>query len=172
MQRSHLVVGACAAAVAGALSGAAIDTTPVERGIDGWDHIAQRQFSESELAAVADDQPSLPDHYPLITPQGRFEVGELRDRGLYRNRRFGAAAGWDDWPEPSEPAYAVASAEYRYLPDETDPPATRPASQTERPPAVLATGTEPLARQDGEMSVALPVTPRTVDVAAVLASRN
>lgn len=59
-----------------------------------------------------------PDHYAIETPEGHFGVGELRERGLYRNRRYSAYdaalaaedAAWerdmaalasDDWqPDP------------------------------------------------------------------------
>ena len=173
MQRSHMVVGACAAALAGAVCGASIDTTPLPRGIDAWDHIPRHQFTDAELALEAQGE-ALPDHSPLVTPQGRFEVGELRDRGLYRNRRFGMAAAWADWSDMPEPAYHVAAADYSYVPDDPAPEPQRTAARTAKSdaPVVRATSAEPLAAPEISEPVELPVTPRAINVATALAARQ
>lgn len=172
MDNKHLAVAAAAAALAGAVSGAAIDKTPLQRGADAWDQLPRYEIGESDFAAL-EARRDTPDHYPIVTPQGRFEVAELRDRGLYRNRRFGMQ--WtSDWPEYPEPAYEVAAADYEYLPPEPAPrrpvlaPASASETASERAPAILAANAEPLA---GEAAPAIEVRPRTIDVAATLASR-
>lgn len=45
----------------------------------------QADYNAPGLARTAERPP---DQYALETPEGRFEVGELRNRGLYRNRRY------------------------------------------------------------------------------------
>lgn len=60
--------------------------------------------------------PAGPDHYPLITPRGRVEVGELAMHGLYRNLRhrplyeaewadpeFAMETGWEESELSPEP---------------------------------------------------------------------
>lgn len=166
MQSIRLFVGACAAVLLGAVTGASIDTTPLERRGDAGDLISRPEASAAEFEANAEPQ-ALPDHYPLITPQGRFEVEELRLRGLYRNRRF-AMSSW--WVDDFEPAYEVAAADYRYLPYDTPEP--EPATSVRTPPSeeppVLAVDAAPLAA--GELPQ-VSVKPRTVEVAAI-APRN
>ena len=58
---------------------------------------------------------ALPDHYPLVTPQGRFEVHELADRGLYSQARY-APYPYDDYE--AELARAELEAAYEA---ETEP---------------------------------------------------
>ena len=166
MRSVHLFVGACAAALLGAVTGASIGTTPLERGVDAWDLIARPEAPAAEFEPNAEPQ-ALPDHYPLITPQDRFEVGELRLRGLYRNRRF-AMSSW--WVDDFEPAYEIAAADYRYLPYDTpepEPATSDRASPSEAPP-VLAVDTPPLTADELPQ---VSVKPRTVEV-AVTAPRN
>lgn len=174
MQRIHLAVGACVAALAGAVSGATINTTPLARGIDGWDHVPRHELSDSAIEAE-ERSAALPDHYPLITPNGRIEVSELRDHGLYRNRRYGArwTAGWYEPDE--EPAYTVVEADYRYVPDErfdsmrrTATPVPAPAQPLDlEEPALLAADAAPMVPAQ-----VAQVKPRTIDVTAALAARN
>ncbi len=114
MRSIHLIAGACAAALFGAVTGASMPTDPLNRGIDAWDRLPPPDFGEDDLTGLSEPE-ALPDHYPIITPRGRFEVAELRDRGLYRNRRFGSDPNWIDGDEP---AYEVAEVDYRYVPDE------------------------------------------------------
>lgn len=183
MQSIHLFVGACAAALLGAITGASMNTSPLERGVGAWEQIPRHEASVSEFDAEA-QRPALPDHYPLITPQGRFEVGELRQRGLYRNRRL-ALDTW--WADPFEPAYEVAGADHRYIPGDTSEPATRDARETasgparglspdpvetDQPVVLAAAESEALAPPPIEPPPALAGGVRRIDLAAELARRR
>lgn len=176
MQRIHMVACASAAVIGGAVMGATTNTTPLQRGLDGWDHVPRYELTAADLEANARTPPP-PDHYPLITPQGRIEVAELRDHGLYRNRRFGMSSGWYEPRE--EPSYEVVAADYRYIPDDFaddySPPSRAAASPTPTPqeqPVVLAANAEPLETLATGAPPAPPVTPRTIDVASALGSRR
>lgn len=109
MKASPLFLGACAfASVAGAIGGATTNTTPIQNAGIGMDMLPERMIafdsSDGENPAIAP-----PDHYPLVTPQGRVEVAELSIRGLYAQQRFGwRPANYDTEPEPAfvdEPSY-------------------------------------------------------------------
>lgn len=98
MKPAPMFLFACAvAAVSGAVGGAAIDTTPLQRagiGTPGY-------LYEPATFAVSDEplaQPALPDHYDMLTPSGRVQVAELTTYGLRSQRRF----GWSE-PPPLEP---------------------------------------------------------------------
>ena len=150
MQTKLLFLGACAfAAAAGAVGGAAIDTTPITRaGLGGG--IVPR---DSTALAQRDDAAAhmvLPEHYAMTTPEGRIKVAELANRGLYAQRRF----GWNA-------AAYQAPPEQTFL-DETPIP-TQPEDATLAPPPPV----EPVAVPAG---AAGEVTPRIINVAAELTS--
>ena len=183
MQSIRLIAAACAAAVFGAVTGTAIATDPIERGIDAWDHIPQPDLDDPDAAKLSAAK-TLPDHYPLITPQGRFEVAELRDRGLYRNRRFGSDPYWIDAPEP---AYELAAADHQYLPQDDYKPgpvqtaaearaaaraALRSEPEEERPVVLAAAEVEPLAPPPIERPAELAGASRMIDVSAELEGRR
>lgn len=184
MRPHHLVAGACAAAIFGAVTGAAIRTEPLERGVDAWDQIPHPD-TESESRTKLSEPEMLPDHYPLVTPRGRFEVAELRDRGLYRNHRFGSGPHWIEDPEP---AYDLASVDYQYLPiDDYEPGPVRTASEAraaarealeaapppEEEPVVLAAAEEqPLAPPPLAEPPALAGEAGTIELPAELATRR
>lgn len=164
-----MIAAAGIAALAGAVSGATINTKPLARGIDAWQHVPRAEFAARELERET-YRTDLPDHYPLITPQGRIEVAELRDHGLYRNRRYGLSGGWYEPAE--EPAYHVVEADYRYVPDDfarDAPPPPPPAWGQRDRPVALAAAAEPLSL---EQPVELAVQPRVIDVSAELAARR
>lgn len=102
MQATPMFLGACAlVSVAGVVSGTAIDTNPIQRGGIGMNEIVRPSI---DLSAELSDQPALPDHYALSTPEGKVEVAELSTRGLYAQRRFGwREAIWTPPPEPDWP---------------------------------------------------------------------
>lgn len=51
----------------------------------------QYDFQAEYDSGIASRNAERPrDHYAIETPEGRFEVAELRERGLYRNRRHSA----------------------------------------------------------------------------------
>jgi hypothetical protein len=169
MERSHMVVGACAVALAGAITGASINTTPIHDSIGGFAIASQHPAPVSPPDAYARVAAPV-DQYALVTPQGRVEVGELRDRGLYSQARFGGA--WRD-AVYREPAYDVVPADYRYVdeqPDAAPAAAPLPAAPALPPPKVKAVNAAPLVPAQ-EQPIAIPVQPRMIDVSAVLASR-
>jgi hypothetical protein len=186
MRSIQLVAGACAAALFGALTGASIGTDPLERGANAWDHVPQPDF-DGDSAALQDEPDGLPDHYPLVTPSGRIEVAELRNHGLYRNRRFAIDPYWDGYPEPD---YELMAADYLYVPDEEPAPAARPAPSpapatrlaaasqpqpqpkpTENEPVVRAASAKPIAPPPLAELPALAGGAKTIEVAAELGGR-
>ena len=103
MQATPLFLGACAlVSIAGMVSGTSINTNPIQRGGIGMNEITRPVI---DIDAPLRDQPSLPDHYAMKTPEGNVEVGELTTRGLYAQRRF----GWREaaWNPPPLPDYSV-----------------------------------------------------------------
>lgn len=173
MQRTQMIVAAGVAALGGAVSGAAINTKPLPRGFDAWDHVARPELTASQFE-VEDHRPPPPNHYPLVTPQGRIEVAELRNHGLYRNRRFAFVGGWYEPAE--EPAFHMVEADYQYVPDDfsgdaSPPPAAPPPRPSAAPERTVATAAdaEPL---DLEEPVELAVKPRVINVPAELAGRQ
>lgn len=130
MQAMPMFVGACVlASIGGIVSGANINTQPLQRAGIGMDEINRPALAFDPSDDGLSDQVALPDHYALNTPNGRVEVAELSTRGLYAQRRFGwREAEWTppedtlvDDPEPvvedwsqtraEEPAAAPAPAE-------------------------------------------------------------
>lgn len=170
MERTHMAVGAFAVALAGAITGASINTTPIHDSIGGLTIASLHPAPASSPADYARVAAPV-DQYALVTPQGRFEVGELRDRGLYSQARFGG-----EWRGAfyREPAYDVIPADYRYVDEQPGPaPAAadpQPAAPALPPPKVTVADAKPLAPPK-EQPIALPVQPRMIDVSAVLASR-
>lgn len=83
MKATPLFLGACAlASIAGALSGATTNTTPIQNGGIGMDMLPERAFAFASHGNALPDA-ALPDQYAIVTPAGRFDVGELATRGLY-----------------------------------------------------------------------------------------
>lgn len=152
MKATPLFLGACAfASIAGALSGAATNTTPIRNGGIGMDMLPERVFA-FDPRDTGQPEPALPDHYPIVTPAGRYDVGELATRGLYAQQRFGwREADYAPLPEPAfagDPA-ALAEAPLPAID-------ARPAAAPVQPPDLPAPGGESKAR--------------TIDVAAELAA--
>jgi len=104
MQATPLFIGACVlASIGGIVSGATINTQPLQRGGIGLEEINRPALAFDPSDSGLSDQVALPDHYALNTPNGRVEVAELSTRGLYAQRRF----GWRDavWTPPSNEAF-------------------------------------------------------------------
>jgi hypothetical protein len=118
----------------------------------------------AQATPIAWDAPSAqatPDHYAIVTPEGRFEVSQLSDRGLYRSARYSAVMDFAhniDAPpapppaaEPTAPANTAAPDRQVLVYDATEAP------DAEGPP-------EPqLADASGA---------RVIDVAVELAARG
>jgi hypothetical protein len=92
----------------------------------------------------------------MTTPEGRIEVTDLATRGLYAQQRYGWRTA--SYEEPVDPAF---------------PPATTDSWQTEEP-APLPDDRPEDAKPPLDLSApaAPEVTPRIIDVAAVLAVRD
>lgn len=111
-----LLAAAAIVGIAGAASGAVIGLAPVlKRTAIGGERPAS-DFGGSPPADLVGTRDLPPDRFAIETPTGRFEVAELRDRGLHRNRRPSTydraldadLAGWDRSDSPSEPDPAFA----------------------------------------------------------------
>src|SRR5687768_2177820 len=89
MKPAPMFTFACVvAAISGAVGGAAIDTTPIQKaGVGAPDFMRETVMFDDSSESMA--QPMLPDHYAMDTPTGRIDVAELTANGLYSQRRFG-----------------------------------------------------------------------------------
>lgn len=141
MQATPLFIGACVlASIGGIVSGATINTQPLQRAGIGMDEINRPAVAFDPSDNGLSDQVALPDHYALKTPEGRFEVAELSNRGLYAQRRFGwREAVWsppeDTFVEDREPVvedWSQTRAEEPAPPPQALPvqPVADPAPQT------------------------------------------
>ncbi|MFN6934933.1 MAG: hypothetical protein ACK4NZ_07255 [Tsuneonella sp.] len=87
MKATPFFLGACIlASIAGAVGGATTNTDPIRHAGIGMDMLPERAIAlggENRIQQVA-----LPDHYAIVTPTGRYGVGELANRGLYAQKRF------------------------------------------------------------------------------------
>ncbi len=167
MKATPLFLGACAlASITGVVSGASINTQPIQHAGIGMDEIARPEIAFDAGDTGLSDQVALPDHYALRTPEGRFEVGELSNRGLYAQRRF----GWRDatWSPPPEPAFSEPQADPEWSASADDLAA-------EAAPAIVplpATATSANAMQDNAPQASTPPgQPRVIDVQSELARR-
>lgn len=159
MQVSPGILGVSAAVlVAGVAAGAALGTVPPmqQRGFTEW--LPEQPVVAQELRPTGD----FPDHYPLVTRAGRFEVHELGERGLYSQARYGYrtfdatyyAAAYD---EPDhDPAWA------RSEPEPAVEPAVAPAPQPDEHGAPLP----PVGAEVAEVNA------RRIDVVAELAGHS
>jgi hypothetical protein len=105
MKATPLFLGACAlVSIAGVVSGATINTHPIQRGSVGMNQINRPGIDFASDNGLS-DQVAPPDHYAISTPEGRFDVAELSNRGIYAQRRF----GWREaqWTPPPMPDYSV-----------------------------------------------------------------
>ena len=159
MQLSPWILGAGPAVlIAGVAGGAALGTVPPmqQRGV----HELLPQARE--IAFAGQPQADLPDHYPLITRAGRFEVGDLALRGLYSQARYNYHRGWYAATDPADLGFdSVTAVEadpvvmVELAPDiDWSPPAESPEESIAPVGATVA-----------------EVTPRVIDVAAELAAR-
>lgn len=156
-----LIVGAITAATAGAITGIAFDTTPIQN------HASARgglpDHSDSVMSRdLASQSATLPDHYALITPEGRIEVEELGTRGRYRDRGFAL----DDYTDPPlQPGY-YSDREYPAEPapqiQAAEPYPVRPAESPRTTPELAADETAPNSRGG----------PKVIEFPAGLPSRN
>lgn len=164
--------GMAAILVAGVASGAVIGKVPPMKRLAPDYLLPQAASAEPAWSS----QVALPDHYPIVTPEGRFEVYELSSRGLYRAARY-APSGFDDAD------YAAALAYDETLPAAIDgadieigdsPAAVVPGEMAVAPAADLAPRFDPPPADDPATNPAAAVAPptaRVIDVTAELAAR-
>lgn len=89
--RFCLPVLVVSAIMAGALSGSAIGSTPIlDRGVATQIPEAARNAGVGDFKLDSSDR--LPNHYPLVTPNGTIPVAALAEHGRLRNAR----GGWRD----------------------------------------------------------------------------
>jgi hypothetical protein len=146
-----MFLSACAfASIAGAVGGATINTSPIQKAGIGSEMLPQADFA-FDPADSGLPEAAPPDHYAMTTPAGRVEVAELSTRGLYAQQRF----GWREasFEPPPPPEWPEPQGEW----DRTAPESVRAYGEPE--PAAPPAPAEPDA-----------VTPRTIDVAAELAA--
>lgn len=166
MELSPRVLGVSAAVlVAGILGGAALGTVPPmqQRGV--LDSLPEARTLAFDHRAQGD----LPDHYPLITRTGRFEVHELGERGLYSQARYAYRNVYAYYPEEEgvedgyQSDYAVG----------LEPAALASAEpETWRAAPVEPMADDPTAPLEPVGPAVAEVTPRIIDVAAELAARG
>ena len=197
MKFTPQVLGAVAVvAIAGAVSGATIGDSPVlTRGHS--DTLPEAQLVTASNDALRTSQ-RPPDHYPLETPEGTIEVGELALHGRLRDR------GGDMWWDRHEDDAVRMSAEYDFYatasPERIEherrllafqagarkvaEPAYREERVAEAAPARMTRAEAPMALAE-PVEVAAQVQPaqpaasetsvgnsKTVDVSAALARRD
>lgn len=156
MKALPMFLGACAlASIAGAVGGTTINTTPLQVASIGSDMIPDRAIA-FDPSGNGGRHEALPDHYAMTTPEGRIEVTDLATRGLYAQQRYGwRTASYD---EPVDRAFAQEE----------------PADRQVNEPAALPNDRSDVAELPLDLSApaAPEVTPRIIDVAAVLAVRD
>lgn len=165
MRPTPWFVGACAlVSIAGAVSGAAINATPIQQAGIGSEEI-RRPAVAFDAVDTGHRTESLPDHYAMITPQGRVEVAELSTRGLYAQDRYGYREAAYEAPAYSadEPAYE----------SDPEPVAEVGASAVETAPVHVAVTAQPALAltQPATLTETADGQPRIIDVAATLAAR-
>lgn len=163
MRPSPRFLGAVTAVlVTGVGSGALIGNVPPIRQIGLEDVIPEARH----VASAFPQEPAPRDQYPIETPEGRFEIEELSERGLYRNARFAWSYAYDD------PASLELEAAYAQVPDA--PPAAELPTVTEADETVADPAADPPPEAaDAQTGPAVASAgPRIVDVAAELAEQR
>lgn len=130
MNRTPLILGAIAvASCLGVAVGATVPTEPLSHMRSAA--IAEIPRHDSALLDYEDAAKPTPNHYPLETPEGRIEVAQLSDYGLYRNRRYNMQY---DASAYAEVEYEPAGYESAIDPLELDRPAEVAESPLSRDP--------------------------------------
>ena len=131
-QAGAAAIAIMAIVLGGAATGSAIGATSIKTRSD---HAYTKPATPMLGQPTARLASAPPDHYPIDTPGGRYEVYELRDRGLYRNARFGSGDRFGgETPRYAEAAVYETAYEPVVVPIERDP-GVRAADTTATPPA-------------------------------------
>ena len=167
MRVSPGILGAGAAVlVAGVTAGNAFGTVPPMQ-MRGMHELLPQART---VAYAAGPGTAWPDHYPLITAAGRFEVHELGERGLYSQARYSYRNAYlaAYYPvEEAEPGYDLAwAAEGEPARVVEDAPEVVEVAVYEAPQPADGAPAAPAG------AVVAQVTPRMIDVAAELALRH
>jgi len=157
MRPSPQFLGALAAVlIAGISGGAVLGKVPPMRQVGVADMFPAAHVQPGGWPRA--DGPPPPDQYAIVTPEGRFEIEELSDRGLYRAQRVAWDRAWE------QTAYAQADAGYEQA---SYTEAVQPLDLTE--PATV----EDAANAEPEPQPALASSGfRVIDVTAELAARR
>jgi hypothetical protein len=158
MRTSPALLGAIAAVlVTGVACGAELGKVPPMRQA-GIDTVLPESRTPAALWEPRFVRPAQ-DQYAIDTPEGRFEVHELSDRGLYRTARFSQTFAYAQAYEPNAAAFdaELAIAELAMEPAPylaSRPVAAGDEAASNRAPALASAGTQ------------------EIDVAAELAARD
>ena len=158
MRPSPRFLGALAAGlVAGVTGGAVLGTVPPMRQIGVTDMFPAAHIQPGGWPRA--DGPPPPDQYAIVTPEGRFEIEELSDRGLYRAQQV----AWE------QTAYAQLNDRYE---DASYLEAVQPLDLAEPATIENAPATEAPAEVTKEQPALASSGFRVIDVAAELAARR
>lgn len=156
MHLSPRFLGALAAVLVTGATGAVLGTVPPMRQ-SGLDDVLPEASGPSFAWDYRQERPPQ-DQYAIVTPEGRFEVDELLDRGLYRSRypEYADAGPVEDAPVELDAAYAVkappelaAAIDYAEMPPPENAVAEAPPQVAEVTPRIVNVAAE-LARQRAE----------------------
>jgi hypothetical protein len=162
MQPTPRFLGALAAGLVAAVAGGAVIGTVPPMKQRGW----AQSLPEPDEWQIVRTQPDhdYPDQYPIVTPEGRFEVAELSSRGLYRTARYAAHYAYDDaYVYVPEPGYPDPGG-----PDPAAPPEV--AGEPGGASAIPAVASPPEPASPPAAPAVASAGPRIIDVAAELAA--
>jgi len=164
MQPSPRILGAVAAGlITAVVSGSVLGTVPPMRHSRVADFLPEAGGFQAGPSQSAVD---LPDQYPIVTPEGRFEVAQLSERGLFRTMRYARSYAY---AEPADGALAAGYAEEPAPEDAAQPAVAEPAE------GVIAIADAEPAPEAADAAAAPELAaagPRIIDVAAELAERR
>ena len=168
-----LLGGAIFAAVAGAVTGTAMQTTPIRNHSSVAD-IVPRHIASKPSYDLARKSANLPDQYAMITPEGRIEVEELAMRGRYAGQRDELFSHIDPLPDDIYLEEREYGDEPGFRPAAISAPQREPVAAPVAP--ALAINDAPRAPLDIRPSLPAQQNyrggPKVIDVAAEIAARN
>lgn len=180
MKTGYVLLGAAVlAAIAGALAGKAIGTSPVMRNGAGGNLPSAPIVTTANQGLRATR--STPDHYAMVTPDGRVEAGEIALRGKLRKahaRPMPPGYGYDPARglTPYSPAELSRLASEEALIAYTSRPPVERAPATGVPPDPQFPDAQVMPAQPGEAVIEPPHksigNAKVVDVDAALAERD
>lgn len=182
MKTGYVLLGsAVLVGIAGALAGAAIGTSPMMR--DGvGSTLPDAPIVTSANRDLRNNQ-RAPDHYDVITPDGRIGIAEITERGRLRNaqgRNMPHGYGYD--PTRADRMYRDTEAAKQAREEALIAYTSRPPAQQEAAAAEIGLQIYPAAPPDAALepdAAPAPTPPsrpvgkaKVVDVGAALADRD